>query len=125
MTRAYDDGTRPVLEIWLDDRTAPAIIRMAGILDQRTTGSLLSLVDDLFAQGVRHFLVDAGDLLIGDAVGGTELTRFQRRTRQAGGSVTWEGVDFDRPQRCGLGEVNALRLSAKSGESRSMAVELN
>jgi hypothetical protein len=110
---AYDDGMKPVLEIWLDDRSAPAIIRMAGVLDQRTTGSLLTIVDDLFEQGARHFLVDAGDLAIGDASGADELTRFQRRTRQAGGSVTWEGVDFGQPRRCGLGEVNTLRLSAQ------------
>ena len=124
-TWAYDYGMKPVLEIWLDDRSAPVIIRMVGVLDQRTTGSLLTLVDDLFAQGARQFLVDAGDLLIGDALGRNELTQFQRHTRQAGGSVTWEGVDFGQPRRCGLGEVNTLRLSARSGESRLMAVDLD
>ena len=39
-TWAYDYGMKPVLEIWLDDRSAPVIIRMVGVLDQRTTGSL-------------------------------------------------------------------------------------
>jgi anti-anti-sigma regulatory factor len=120
-----DDGMEPILEIWLDDRSAPAIIRMAGVLDQRTKRSLLSLVDHLFAQGARHFLVDAGDLEIGDASGANELTMLQRRTREAGGSVTWEGVDFGQPRRCGLGEVINPRLSARSGESRLIAVDLH
>jgi hypothetical protein len=124
-TWEYDDGIKPVLEIWLDDRSAPAIIRMAGVLDQRTTGSLLTLVDDLFAQGTRHFLVDAGDLAIGDASGANELTRFQRRTRQAGGSVTWEGVDFGHPRRCRFGEVINVRLSARSMDAKLMAVDLD
>jgi hypothetical protein len=121
----YDNGIKPVLEIWLDDRSAPAIIRMAGVLDQRTTGSLLTLVDGLFAQGARHFLVDAGNLAIGDASGANELTQFQRRTRQAGGSVAWEGVDFSQPRRCRLEEAINVRLSGRSGESRLMAVDLD
>jgi hypothetical protein len=94
-----DDGMEPALEIWLDDRAPPAIIRMTGVLDQSSKQSLLSLVDDLFGQGIRHFLVDAGDLQIGDASGANELTVFQRRTREAGGSLSWEGVDFGQPRR--------------------------
>jgi hypothetical protein len=94
-----DDGTEAVLEIWLDDRAPPAIIRLAGVLDQSTIRTLLSLVDGLFVKGVRHFLVDAGDLEIGDASGANELTVFQRRTREAGGSLHWEGLDVGQPRR--------------------------
>jgi hypothetical protein len=108
-TRAPDEGMEPALEIWLDTRSLPAIIRLAGLLDGRTRRSLLSVVEHLFVLGIRHFQVDAGELAIGDASGASELTMFQRRTREAGGSLDWIGLDFGSLGRHDIRESIPLR----------------
>jgi hypothetical protein len=43
-------------------------------------------------------MIDAGAVEIGDAPGAKALMKFRRRTREVGGSLTWEGVDFDQPR---------------------------
>ena len=99
----------PALEIWLDTRSLPAIIRLAGLLDGRTRRSLQSVVEHLFVLGIRDFEVEAGDLAIGDASGASELTMFQRRTREAGGSLEWTGLDFGSLRRYDIRESITLR----------------
>jgi anti-anti-sigma regulatory factor len=42
------------LEYWVDMEHVPILIRVAGTLDEATGPSLLSVVDDLLNQGVRH-----------------------------------------------------------------------
>jgi hypothetical protein len=94
VSRAREAGMDPAMELWVDDRTMPVRIRMAGRLDSSTSPSLLALLDQLLAEGVRQFLMDAGELDIGDAWGATALTACQRRARDAGGSLIWEGVEL-------------------------------
>jgi hypothetical protein len=105
---ASDDRMDPDLEVWVDERATPVIIRMTGVLDSSTNQSLLSLMEQLLVEGKCHFIVDAGEVEIGDAWGASALTVFQRRTREAGGSLTWEGVDFG-PPRCGSAKVSTSR----------------
>jgi anti-anti-sigma regulatory factor len=95
---ACDRFMRPALEIWIDERTSPAIIRLTGVLDQTTEGTFLRFMDELLVEGVRDLLMDAGRVEIGDASGASALTRLQRRTRELGGSLSWEGVDFNQPR---------------------------
>jgi STAS domain len=92
---------RPALEIWIDESTSPAIIRLTGVLDQTTEGTFLRFMDELLVEGVRDLLMDAGRVEIGDAAGASALTRLQRRMREVGGSLTWEGVDFNQPRHHG------------------------
>jgi hypothetical protein len=99
-SRAREEGMEPVMELWVDDRILPVRIRMAGRLDASTSPSLLALLDELLAEGVRRFVMDAGELDIGDVWGATALTVFQRRARDAEGSLIWEGF--------GLGPRNPL-----------------
>jgi hypothetical protein len=99
----------PALEIWLDTRSLPAIIRLAGLLDGTTRRSLQSAVEHLFVLGFRDFEVDAGGLAIGDASGASELTMFQRRTREVGGSLEWIGLDFGSLRRYDIREFITLR----------------
>jgi anti-anti-sigma regulatory factor len=94
---ACDRCMRPALEIRIDERTSPAIIRLTGVLDQTTVKTFLRFMDELLVDGVRNFVMDAGRVEIGDAAGASALTRLQRRTREVGGSLTWEGVDSDQP----------------------------
>jgi anti-anti-sigma regulatory factor len=84
----------PALEIWIDKCPSPTAIRLSGILDGSTEGTFLRLMDDLLAEGVRHLIIDAAAVEIGDPSGAEALMKFLRRTREAGGSLTWEGVDF-------------------------------
>jgi hypothetical protein len=95
---ACDRCMRPGLEIWIDKRMSPAIIRLTGVLDQTTEGRLLRFMDELLIEGVRDLVMDAGRVEIGDAAGASALTRIQRRTREVGGSLKWEGVDFNQPR---------------------------
>jgi anti-anti-sigma regulatory factor len=88
----------PELEIWIDDHTSPVVIRMSGVLGSSTSQSFLTLMDSVLAKGVRRILMDAGALEITDAWGASALTVLQRRMRDAGGALTWEGVDLGTPQ---------------------------
>jgi anti-anti-sigma regulatory factor len=87
-------GMDPDLEIWIDDRTSPVVICMAGVLDSSTSQSFLTLMDSLLAKGVRQILMDAGALEVADAWGASALTVLQRRARDAGGSLMWEGLEL-------------------------------
>jgi hypothetical protein len=95
--RAGDAGMDPAMELGIDDRTLPVRIRIAGRLDSSTSPSLLALLDQLLAQGVRHFLLDAGGLEIGGAWGAAALSLFQQRVHDAGESLIWEGIDLGHP----------------------------
>jgi anti-anti-sigma regulatory factor len=92
--RICDGGMEPELEISVDEGSSPVIIRMAGMLDSSTRRSLLSLLDQLLAEDMHSFILDAGDLAIGDASGADALAQFQWRTLESGGSLFWKGVDF-------------------------------
>ena len=89
-----EDGMDPALEIWVDEDRTHAIVRLLGALDRTTRVALLSFVDDLITEGVQLFVVDAGQAEITDASGATALAQCQRRVRDAGGALRWDGVDF-------------------------------
>jgi hypothetical protein len=94
-----DPSMCPVLEIRIDQCTSPVTICLTGILDTTTEGTFLRVMDELLAEGVQHLMIDAGAAEVGDASGASALTKLQRRTREVGGSLTWEGVDLNEP-RC-------------------------
>jgi hypothetical protein len=98
------------LKIWIDDRITPVMIRLAGVLDWSTHRSLLSAVEEFLVGGVRHFIIDAGELDIGDAWGASALILFQQRIREWRGSLGWEGFDSDRTGRWSAQEVNSCRI---------------
>jgi hypothetical protein len=89
-----DLGMDPDLEIWIDDRASPVAICMTGVLNSSTSQSFLTLIDSLLAKGLRRIVVDARALEIADASGASALTVLQRRTRDAGGSLIWEGLEL-------------------------------
>jgi hypothetical protein len=96
MAVARDDKMDPVLEIWVEDDRSPVLVRLVGTLDQTTSASLLSVMNDLFTEGCRQLLVDLAGADIA-ASGGTTLAVCQRRARESGGSLLWDGVHFGPP----------------------------
>jgi hypothetical protein len=92
------DGAGAALEIWLEDRELPVIVRLVGVLDRSTGASVLSIVGDLILEGVRLFLIDTERVEIADAAGAAALALCQRRVREARGVFDWDGVEFGR--RC-------------------------
>jgi glutathione S-transferase len=114
VSRARDEGMEPAMELWVDDRTLPVRIRVVGRLDSSTSPSLLAHLDQLLAEGVRHFLIAGGDLDIGDVWGASALTVFQRRTRDAGGSLIWEGLHLGHPAIRDRAATPAIELDFSS-----------
>jgi anti-anti-sigma regulatory factor len=94
----FDGCMRPTLEIWIDEFTSPVTIRLAGVLDRTTEIPFLRFIDELLVGGVRHLMIDAGAVEVGDVSGASALAKLQRRTSAQGGSLTWEGVDFNQPR---------------------------
>ena len=85
------------LRMFIEDRATPVMVRLAGMLEWSTHGPFLSAMEELLVGGVLLFVLDAGELEIGDAWGASALILFQQRLRECGGSLTWEGFDADRP----------------------------
>jgi STAS domain len=94
----WDTSVRPALEIWIDDLTSPATIRLEGVLDRTTEGPFLRFIDELLLEGVRHLMIDAGAVEVGDVSGASALTKLRGRIGELGGSLTWEGLDFHQPR---------------------------
>jgi len=90
-----DQSADADLEVWIDDRTKPAMIRLAGVLDWSTQRSFFSAVKRLCIGGAVNCVVDAGGLGIGDAWGASALILFHQRLRDEGGSLVWAGWDAD------------------------------
>jgi hypothetical protein len=98
------------LKMWIDDRITPVMIRLTGVLDWSTHRSLLSAVEEFLVGGALHFIVDAGELDIGDAWGASALILFQQRIREWRGSLTWEGFYSDRTGRWTAQEMSSCRI---------------
>jgi len=97
----WDTSARPVLEIWIDELTSPATIRLEGVLDRTTEGPFLRFIDQLLLDGVRHLMIDAGAVEVGDVTGGSALTRLRRRICELGGSLTGrESMSGNRATEC-------------------------
>jgi anti-anti-sigma regulatory factor len=83
------------LEIWIHRHTSLVVIRLGGLLDCSTRLTLLSTFDELLGNGDRNFLIDAADVNIADAAGMGALVVCQRRAKEAGGAVLWNGIRLD------------------------------
>jgi anti-anti-sigma regulatory factor len=91
------DSMDPVLEIWVDGDRPVVTIRLVGILDRTTRDRLLSVMDELVTEGIESFVMDMGEAEIFGASGAAALALLQRLVREAGRTLLWEGVDFDKP----------------------------
>jgi STAS domain/NAD dependent epimerase/dehydratase family len=94
----WDTSVHPALEIWIDEFTSPATIRLEGVLDRTTEGPFLRFIDELLLEGVRHLMIDAGAVEVGDVSGANALAKLRGRIGELGGSLTWEGLDFNQPR---------------------------
>ncbi|HUZ10813.1 MAG TPA: hypothetical protein VMU76_11675 [Acidimicrobiales bacterium] len=95
MIFATDDKMEPALEMSIEDDHSPVLVRLVGTLDDTTSASLLSLMNDLFNEGVRQVVLDVDEVQI-TAPGATALTLCQRLARESGASLLWDGVPFVR-----------------------------
>jgi anti-anti-sigma regulatory factor len=119
VSRARDAGMDPIMELWVDDRKRPVRISMVGRLDSSTSPSLLALLDQLLAEGVRQFLMDAGELDIGDAWGATALSVLQQCARDAGWSLIWEGLHLSPRNPLARGNTLETKSEISSRPPRS------
>ena len=86
-----DNQLDPMLEITVHDRQIPVSIRLIGMLNRASGRSLLSMVDDLIAEGARFFVMDAGGVAV-DSGGRAALARCQRHVREAGGMLVCQAL---------------------------------
>jgi len=87
----------PRLEIWIDYSRSPVAVRLAGVLDRTTRAAFLSLIDELILEGVQTFVMNTGAVEVADALGAEALVLCQRRAREAGRTLMWDGIDFGPP----------------------------
>jgi ABC-type transporter Mla MlaB component len=92
-----DDDVDPQLEIWVDCSQSPVAVRLTGVLDRTTRAAFLSLMDELILEGVQTFVMNTGAVEVADALGAEALVHCQRRAREAGRTLMWDGVDFGPP----------------------------
>ena len=98
-----DDRMDPILEITVEEGSWPTLIRLVGTLDRSTSGPLLTVINDLFREGCRQLVIDLAHADIA-ASGGSTLTSCQRRVRESGGSLRWDGLHFGPPPTAVAGE---------------------
>ena len=67
---------------------ATATVALAGELDLATAPQLRDHLDQLYASGVRTFVLDTAGVTFIDSVGLSVILALFRRCRDAGGSVT-------------------------------------
>ena len=91
------------LELWVDVERVPTVIRLAGTLDAATGANLIAVVEELMANGVRHFEVETATLALSDA-GGAALLDDIRRIVESGGGC----LQLDRWMAPGAGSEDAV-----------------
>jgi anti-anti-sigma regulatory factor len=79
----------PVLELWIDVKSTPVHIRLAGVLDNDTCRSVRSVIEELLGGGYRDLAVQIEELELPDAAGFSSLVAIQRLVKCAGGSLSW------------------------------------
>ena len=79
----------PVLELWVNVKTVPVTVRMAGVLDGMTCNSVMPIIEELLAEGRRDFAIQVDDLDPPDEAGFLSLAGIERMVKDAGGSVSW------------------------------------
>ena len=95
MIFATDDKMDPTLEMWIEDGGSPVLVRLVGTLDHSTSAPLLSLVHDLFMEGVRDVVIDVDDVQIATS-GATALSLCHRWALESGASLRWGQVPIGR-----------------------------
>jgi anti-anti-sigma regulatory factor len=85
----------PALELWIDVKTTPVRVRLAGVLDKETYPSVRSLIEELLEKGYRNFAVQIEELDLPDSAGFSSLDAIQRAVRRAGGSLSWSSWPAD------------------------------
>ena len=79
------------LEIWIGVERVPVIIRLAGTLDEATGSNLVSVVEELIADGSREFELQIPTLSVSDPGGLDLLVELQRVVHASGGRLLWDG----------------------------------
>jgi hypothetical protein len=83
--RAWRDDV--ALEMWIDESSAPVVIRLAGTLDDSTGANLDRVVDECLAEGKFGFDLDARALHITRS-GQVLMERIRRRVAMSGGQLS-------------------------------------
>jgi hypothetical protein len=81
------------LEIWIDTRSDPVVIRLAGVLDGSTGANLVGVVGDCVAEGRRNFDLDTGSLRIARS-GWAVVDRMRAQVHAAGGRLRWDSASI-------------------------------
>ena len=79
----------PVLELWVDVKTTPVTIRLAGVLDNLTCTSVVSIIEQLLDEGYRDFTMEVDDLEPLSTAGFSSLVAIEYLVTNAGG--LWAG----------------------------------
>ena len=79
----------PVLELWIDVKSTPVRVRLAGVLNNDTCRSVRSVIEELLDDGHRDLAVQIEELKLPDAAGFSSLVAIQRLVKCAGGSLSW------------------------------------
>ena len=121
MARSQPEGTahRPstawrddvALEVWIDIEHRPASIRLAGTLDGATTVDLISVVEELMANGHRSFVLDTRGLSMRGQEGTDALIALRDCVQRSGGQLT---VEVERKREALLGDFGPYPLRGPS-----------
>ena len=85
--------TRDVgLELSIDIRSEPAVIRLTGTLAEGTGGNLVPVVAELIGDGLREFELVTSGLCVPDEGGFAVLRGLEQLVRASGGHLMWDGA---------------------------------
>lgn len=77
------------LEMSVDVERTPAVVTLAGTLDERTVTNVRSVVTQLVVEGHQDLVVDISQLTVAGDLGLDALVGIQAAARREGGSITW------------------------------------
>jgi len=79
------------LEMWIDVRSDPVVIRLAGVLDESTGANLVDVVGGCMAEGRWNFDLDTTSLRIARS-GWAVVNRMREQVHAAGGQLRWDSA---------------------------------
>jgi len=79
------------LEMWIDVRSDPVVIRLAGVLDESTGANLVDVVGGCMAEGRWDFDLDTSSLRIARS-GWAVVNRMREQIHAAGGQLRWDSA---------------------------------
>ena len=74
------------------DQTPVGVVTIAGKVEAQTAPQIENAIDPLFAQGVRHLILDCGELLYINSTGAGLLIKILDRFEEAEGTMRLSGV---------------------------------